>query len=189
MAEIFGAPLSAKFIGSDDLNTKIVCIVLIILMSLTTFTTQRQLMRKNMPAAALESPFAQQQKILLYILPLVFAISGVNFPIGVLIYWLTTNLWSMGQQFYVIRRMPAPGSAAEEALIARRKAKGKSKSEEPVDAPESEEQSTSPGQRQQPKRQTKSQRKGGGNAPRSSSSLSPQDDAEDGPASGAPQAS
>ena len=79
-------------------------------MSLTTFTTQRQLMQKNMPASALDNPFAQQQKMLMYVLPLFFAISGVNFPIGVLIYWLTTNVWSMGQQFYVIRRMPAPGS-------------------------------------------------------------------------------
>ena len=80
-----------------------------------TFTTQRQLMTKNMPASALDNPFAKQQKVLLYVLPLVFAVSGVNFPIGVLIYWFTTNVWSMCQQFYVIRRMPAPGSAAEKA--------------------------------------------------------------------------
>lgn len=81
-------------------------------------------MRKNMPAAALEGPFAQQQKIL-YVLPLIFAVSGVNFPIGVLLYWLTTNLWTMFQQFYVIRRMPAPGSAAEKALHERQIRKGK----------------------------------------------------------------
>jgi len=93
---------------------------LIVLMSATTFTTQRQLMMKNMPASAMDNPIAQQQKILLYVLPLIFAVSGVNFPIGVLIYWLVTNLWSMGQQFYVIRRMPAPGSPAEKALQERR---------------------------------------------------------------------
>src|SRR4051795_9698423 len=123
---IFGAPLSATFRTADgNVSVQIVCVVLIILMSLTTFTTQRQLMMKNMPASALDNPFAKQQKMLMYVLPLVFAISGVNFPIGVLIYWLTTNLWSMGQQFYVIRRMPAPGSAADVALQARRKAKGK----------------------------------------------------------------
>ena len=67
---------------------------------------------------------AQQQKILLYVLPLVFAVSGVNFPIGVLIYWPTTNLWSMGQQFYVIRRMPAPGSLAEKAMLERKRKHG-----------------------------------------------------------------
>ncbi len=94
-------------------------------MSATTFTTQRQLMMKNMPAAALDNPFAKQQKLLLYVLPLVFAISGVNFPIGVLLYWLTTNAWSMGQQFYVIRRMPAPGSPAEKAMLERKRKHGK----------------------------------------------------------------
>ena len=117
---LFGAQLSSSFLGSHALSVKIFTVVLIALMSATTFTTQRQLMMKNMPAAAMDNPFAQQQKILLYVLPLVFAVSGVNFPIGVLLYWLTTNLWSMGQQFYVIRRMPAPGSPAERALAERR---------------------------------------------------------------------
>ncbi len=86
---------------------------MIVLMSVTTFTTQRQLTQKNMPASALQGPMAQQQKMLLYALPLIFAFSGVNFPLGVLIYWTTTNVWSMGQQFYVIRRNPTPGSEAE----------------------------------------------------------------------------
>src|SRR3954464_3542119 len=134
---IFGAPLSATFrTAGDNLSVQIVCVVLIILMCLTTFTTQRQLMMKNMPAAALDNPFAKQQKMLMYVLPLVFAISGVNFPIGVLIYWLTTNLWSMGQQFYVIRRMPAPGSVAEKPLLERRREKAarRGKPAEPQEA-------------------------------------------------------
>ena len=54
----------------------------------------------------------QQQKIMLYAFPVIFALSGVNFPIGVLIYWSTTNLWTWGQQFYVIKRNPTPGSPA-----------------------------------------------------------------------------
>ena len=124
-ATIFGAQLSDTFLGSDSLNVKIVTVVLIILMSATTFLTQRQLMTKNMPASALDNPFAKQQKLLLYVLPVVFAVSGVNFPIGVLIYWFTTNVWSMCQQFYVIRRMPAPGSAAEKSYHARLAKKGK----------------------------------------------------------------
>ena len=123
-ATLFGSPISETFLGSELLSTKILTIVLIVLMSASTFITQRQLMMKNMPAAALDNPFAQQQKILLYVLPIVFAVSGVNFPIGVLLYWLTTNVWSMGQQFYVIRRMPAPGSPAEKALRERRAKRG-----------------------------------------------------------------
>jgi YidC/Oxa1 family membrane protein insertase len=125
-ASILGANISEKFIGADSLHTQIVCAVLIVLMSASTFITQKQLMTKNMPAGSMDgNPFMQQQKILLYVFPLIFAVSGINFPIGVLLYWLTTNIWSMGQQFYVIRRMPAPGSAAEEALVRRRAAKAK----------------------------------------------------------------
>ncbi|MEO3937349.1 membrane protein insertase YidC [Dermatophilaceae bacterium Soc4.6] len=124
-SSLFGAPLSSHFLGSSDVNTKVLTGVLIILMSLTTFTTQRQLMRKNMPESALTGQFAMQQKVILYLMPFFFMISGINFPIGVLLYWLTTNLWSMGQQFYVIRRMPAPGSAAEREFEDRQRRKGK----------------------------------------------------------------
>jgi len=141
-------------------------VVLIILMSATMFTSQRQLMMKNMPANALDNPFAKQQKILMYLMPVFFAISGINFPIGVLIYWTTTNIWSMGQQFYTIRRMPAPGSPAEKALEARRLKSGKEHkkftipglshdggSEETQDSPITESKPKS-GQRQQPSART-----------------------------------
>ncbi|GAB3270102.1 membrane protein insertase YidC [Kineosporia babensis] len=176
---LFGSALSATFLRSDDLSTKILTVVLIILMSAATFMTQRQLMMKNMPAAALDNPFAQQQKILLYVLPLVFAVSGVNFPIGVLLYWLTTNVWSMGQQFYVIRRMPAPGSPAEKALNERRAKRGKPLlgmgAVEAEEAKAREEAAAAAPPRVQPKKQTKSQRakQGSGTAaPKSDDSAS-----------------
>ena len=122
---LFGASLSSTFLGSDQLSVKMLTVVMIILMSVSVFITQHQLMRRNMPPAALDNPMAKQQKYIMYIMPVFFAITGVNFPIGVLIYWVVTNLWTMGQQFYVIRRMPTPGSDAEKALEARRRAKGK----------------------------------------------------------------
>lgn len=161
-ATLFGARLSDWFLASDDMSVKVLAAVLIVLMSATTFTTQRQLTRKNMPATALEGPMAQQQKMLLYILPLVFAISGVNFPIGVLIYWTTTNLWSMGQQFYVIRRNPTPGSEAERLLKERRAKRAAARGivlEEEKPEPVEEKPR---GQRVQPKR--KDRAKGGGAA-------------------------
>jgi YidC/Oxa1 family membrane protein insertase len=160
-AKLFGAQLSDTFLGADTLATQVLTVVLIILMSATTFLTQRQLMTKNMPAAALDNPFARQQKVLLYVLPVFFAISGINFPIGVLIYWMTTNVWSMGQQFYVIRRMPAPGSEAEKAFKARqarKKAKRGGGSEEPAPVEEAAPVAPVGGQRQQPKRQKRNQR-------------------------------
>jgi YidC/Oxa1 family membrane protein insertase len=72
-----------------------------------------------MPAGQ-SNPMMQQQKILLYVFPAMFAVFGINFPIGVLIYWFTTNLWTMGQQLIVIRRNPTPGSAAYDDLQRRK---------------------------------------------------------------------
>lgn len=151
-SSLFGAPLSSTFLHEPtDLNTKIVAGILIASMAATQFLTQRQLTMKNMPKAALEGPMMQTQKIMLYMLPVIMGISGVNFPVGVLIYWTTTNLWSMGQQFYTIRKMPAPGSEAERMLNERKARKAARKGiviEE--DKPTVIEQPR--GQRQQPKR-------------------------------------
>ena len=125
-SRIFGAKLSDTFLGTQGWGAaKWVAVLLIILMSATSFITQHQLMRRNMPKAALEGPMAKQQQIIIYLMPLFFAFSGVNFPIGVLIYWLVTNLWTMGQQWYVIHRMPTPGSDAEKKLAERNRAKGR----------------------------------------------------------------
>ena len=157
-AEIFGAPLSASFIDAENVQTKVIAIVMVVIMTLTTFLTQRQIMRKNMPKEAMQGPFAQQQKILLYVLPLVFAVSGVYFPLGVVLYWLTSNLWTMGQQFYVIRRMPAPGTPAEEAHRRRMEAKA-TKRGEAVPVGQAVEEAPPPPVRQQPKRNTRSQRR------------------------------
>jgi YidC/Oxa1 family membrane protein insertase len=117
--EIFGVKISDSFTSADSASTRVLTMTLVVLMTITTFTTQRQLMRKNMPESALTGQYAQQQKILLYVLPVVFAVGGIAFPIGVLLYWSTSNLWTMGQQFYVIRNNPTPGTPAFEAKRAR----------------------------------------------------------------------
>jgi YidC/Oxa1 family membrane protein insertase len=124
-ADFFGAPLSGTFLGSQTGGTKLVAICLIVFMSLTTFTTQRQLMVKGMPKMdTTNNMMLQQQKIMMYLFPIIFAVTGVNFPIGVLIYWSTTNLWTWGQQYYVIKRNPTPGSPAYEELQRKRAQKG-----------------------------------------------------------------
>jgi YidC/Oxa1 family membrane protein insertase len=169
-AQLFGAiPLKATFLKADgDLAVQLLAAFLVIAMTATTFTTQRQLMSKNMPADALSGPYAQQQKLLLYVLPVVFAVGGIAFPVGVLFYWTTSNLWTMGQQFYVIRNNPAPGTAAETAKAERDRAKaarrGTTAVVEATPAPEAP-QDKRPQQRQQPKKQTREQRKKGA-APR-----------------------
>ncbi|HET9841146.1 MAG TPA: YidC/Oxa1 family membrane protein insertase, partial [Nocardioides sp.] len=146
-------------------SVQILAAILVVAMTVTTFTTQRQLMTKNMPADAMTGQYAQQQKMLLYVLPVVFAVGGIAFPIGVLFYWTTTNLWTMGQQFYVIRRNPAPGTPAFEAKQKRDRAKGRIAAD-PATAADGPAVTEAPPptrqQRQQPKRQSKQQRKRSG---------------------------
>ena len=130
-------------------------------MSLTTFTTQRQLMVKGMPKLdSSNNIMLQQQKIMLYLFPVIFAVSGVNFPIGVLIYWSTTNFWTWGQQFYVIKRNPTPGSPAWEELQAKKaKKSGQEPEGESNGGGVATEEPKPMGQREQPKKKKKKRRK------------------------------
>ncbi|MEV7689573.1 membrane protein insertase YidC [Streptomyces bungoensis] len=126
-AHIFGAPLAAKFkdsadtihaLGASVVDVRVVTVVMIVLMSASQFYTQRQLMTKNVDTTV-KTPFMQQQKMLMYVFPIMFAVFGINFPVGVLVYWLTTNVWTMGQQMYVIHNNPTPGSKAQAAYLER----------------------------------------------------------------------
>jgi YidC/Oxa1 family membrane protein insertase len=183
-AHIFGAPLSATFLGSHSTNVKIVTAVMIVMMSASQFVTQRQLMTKNMDLTV-KTPFMQQQKMLMYVFPIMFAGMGINFPVGVLIYWLVTNVWSMGQQLVVIRNNPTPGSKAFAERQERLKkagrlnpdgtvkkspllalftggAKAAAEAKPAVGTAESFVEESAQARRQQPRKQTKSQRQSGG---------------------------
>ena len=161
-AQLFGnIPISDTFLKAQgDVGVMLFAAALVLGMTATTFLTQRQLMSKNMPADALSGPYAQQQKMLLYVLPVVFAVGGVAFPIGVLLYWTTSNLWTMGQQFYVIRNNPAPGTPAEKAKLDRAAAKA-ARHGHPVvtEAAPEPEAPPRPAVRKQPKKQSREQRK------------------------------
>jgi YidC/Oxa1 family membrane protein insertase len=173
-AKLFGVvPLSDTFLKADgDVAVMVTAAFLVVAMTATTFLTQRQLMSKNMPADALSGPYAQQQKMLLYVLPVVFAVGGIAFPIGVLLYWTTSNLWTMGQQFYVIRNNPAPGTPAFRAKEERDRIKAEKHGIAAVGADEATGPSGTtteqrPAQRQQPKKQSRQQRRSGGSRPTS----------------------
>ena len=156
-ASLFGVPLHSTFKDAgqtiNPLATEIVAATMVVLMTFTTFVTQRQLMVKNVAA---DNPMVQQQKMMMYIFPFMFAIGGFGFPIGVLIYWLVSNIWPIGQQFWVIRNSPAPGTPAYEAWEARQRAKGK------LDTPSTPPPSA-PQPRVQPKRAPRNKRKGDNN--------------------------
>ncbi|NBM14538.1 membrane protein insertase YidC [Streptomyces sp. GC420] len=171
-AKIFGAPLPAKFMDSAErieslgatlADVRVVTVVMIVLMSLSQFYTQRQLMTKNVDLTV-KTPFMQQQKMLMYVFPIMFAVFGINFPVGVLVYWLTTNVWTMGQQMFVIHRNPTPGSLAYKQRQERLRAKGKLK-EDPAVVEAKKAVEAARANRQQPKRKPKAKRQSGAAQP------------------------
>ncbi|HSO14753.1 MAG TPA: membrane protein insertase YidC [Arthrobacter sp.] len=110
-SSIFGAPLAASVLhgtppGGTVVAVWVLSIVMILAMTAAQFITQRHIMARNTSAETTAGPFMRQQKALLYALPLVFGAGGIIFPIGVLIYWTTTNFWTLAQQFVLDPRSP-----------------------------------------------------------------------------------
>ncbi|EOT04716.1 hypothetical protein K530_07172 [Streptomyces noursei CCRC 11814] len=195
-AHIFGAPLAAKFmdsaekiqsLGASVTDVRVVTVIMIVLMSASQFYTQRQLMTKNVDLTV-KTPFMQQQKMLMYVFPVMFAVFGINFPVGVLVYWLTTNVWTMGQQMFVIRRNPTPGSKAFTERQERLRAQGKLV-ESPAEVAAKEAAEEARQNRQQPKRQTKAKRQGGAGAGTSAPTGSAQNRTRASSAAGSSEAS
>ncbi len=162
-ATLFGiAPLGATMVNNDD-NVWVIVIaaILIVLMTASQFITQLQIMSKNQSAEMKSSPMYRQQRILLYVLPIVFLFSGIAFPLGVMFYWFVSNIWTMVQQFIVIRNMPTPGSEAalaREARLAKKRQKQGIVEDEPEGTVIEEPKKT---QRQQPVGKNRAKKKGG----------------------------
>jgi YidC/Oxa1 family membrane protein insertase len=139
----------------------VIAVTMVVLMTASQFITQLQIMSKNQSPEMKASPMYRQQRILLYILPLVFAFSGFAFPIGVMFYWLTSNVWTMVQQFLVIRNMPTPGSEAalaREARLAKKRRKSMTEDAEILEEIAEEPKKI---QRQQPVGKNRSKKQGG----------------------------
>lgn len=125
-AELWGIGLSRRIFPLTPFGiTQIAGIALVALMVLTLVATQLQNMGKNMPPEALTGQMAQTQKMMLYLFPVMYAFSSVVIPIGVLIYWLTSNIWTMCQQWILIRNNPAPNTPAFIEWEERMRAQGK----------------------------------------------------------------
>jgi YidC/Oxa1 family membrane protein insertase len=119
-ASLFGAPLHGTISNNGGYAlVTVIGIAMVALMTITQFVTQLQIMSKNVSPETMASPMYRQQRMLLYVLPLVFIFSGIAFPLGVMFYWVFSNLWTMAQQFIVIRNSPTPGSEAAKAREAR----------------------------------------------------------------------
>ena len=126
-AKFLGASLAGNFITDWRAfgATQVMAIVLVLMMTGLLFITQKQMMGKNMSPEAMTGPMAQQQKMMLYIFPFMYLFMGAVIPVGVLVYWVTNNLWTLVQQFILIRNNPTPGTPAfidwEERMIKKGK--------------------------------------------------------------------
>jgi YidC/Oxa1 family membrane protein insertase len=168
-ASLFGvAPLKYSLVdafNNSEVWVAVIAIAMIIIMTASQFYTQLQIMSKNQTPEMKNSPMYRQQRILLYILPVVFLFSGLAFPIGVMFYWLTSNVWTMVQQWLVIRNMPTPGSEAalaREARLAKRN-RGRMADDAAAIAEAIEEEPEKPTttQRQQPVGKARAKKQGG----------------------------
>ena len=121
-ASIFGANITEKVLFTHGavvpLHAKLVILAAVVISMITTFLTVRQSMKRGMmPAANPDNPMGNSQKYMMYIMP-VFALSGLYWPFGLVLYWVTTNVWTLGQQYVLFRRFPQPAAAGADGAAA-----------------------------------------------------------------------
>jgi YidC/Oxa1 family membrane protein insertase len=109
-ASIFGAYIKDKVLFTHGVQVpfwpaKVVILVVVVISMVTTYLTMRQSVKRGMMPASSSTPMGQQQKIMTYVMPL-FALTGLYWPLGLVLYWVTTNLWTLGQQYVLLRRYP-----------------------------------------------------------------------------------
>jgi YidC/Oxa1 family membrane protein insertase len=114
-ARIFGVSVADKFLfQASTTNTKIVISITVVLSAVTTFLTVRQSMKRGMmqtPTVDENNPMAGAQKYMAYIAPL-FALSGLYWQFGLVIYWLASNVWTLGQQYFLFKKIPPLSAVA-----------------------------------------------------------------------------
>lgn len=180
--EIFGVPLRATLVNNEgNVAVIVLAVVMIVLMTASQYITMRQITSKNISEEAKNSPMYRQQEIMMRIMPLMFAVSGLFFPIGLMSYWLISNFFTMLQQWLIVRNMPTPGSEAAKAREARLRARGKWVDEDEqkkIASGESEAKVVRSTQRQQPMSKQRAKKAQAAAASAGTSKRSNQDAAE-----------
>ncbi|WP_131736517.1 membrane protein insertase YidC [Actinomadura roseirufa] len=112
-ANIFGAHIPDTFLnawGADPKSWSAIVVtgIAVVISSCTTFFTVRSSMKRQ-PVTDDANPMMQAQKMMVFLAPL-FGLFGLGFPLGVLMYWVTSNSWTLAQQHYIYKRYPPPGT-------------------------------------------------------------------------------
>jgi YidC/Oxa1 family membrane protein insertase len=119
-AKIFGISLYDQFLhpaAGETLTSRLLIVVFVLISAATTFLTMRQSQRRGMmnqtapdPDAPGAAAAASMSKNMMYIAPF-FALTGLYWQFGLVLYWVTTNVWTLGQQHFLFRKLPVVGSA------------------------------------------------------------------------------
>jgi YidC/Oxa1 family membrane protein insertase len=125
-ATIFGVHLYDKLLlphtPGMGLGPSIVALITVVLSATTTFMTVRQSSKRGLMQTNVDpsNPMAQSQKYMMYIVPF-FSLTGLYWQYGLVLYWVTTNVWTLGQQYFMFRNWstdsPAPAGATAAATV------------------------------------------------------------------------
>src|SRR5256886_910208 len=117
---IFGVHLDSKLLfahPAPSLHVAIIIALTVVVSATTTFMTVRQSAKRGLMQTNLDpdNPMAQSQKFMQYIVPF-FSLTGLYWQYGLVLYWVTTNLWTLGQQYFMFRNWTTETVGAEGAV-------------------------------------------------------------------------
>jgi YidC/Oxa1 family membrane protein insertase len=122
-ATIFGIHLGDKLLlphtPGMGLGPSIIAAVTVALSATTTFLTVRQSSKRGLMQTNVDpdNPMAATQKYMMYIVPF-FSLTGLYWQYGLVLYWVTTNLWTLGQQYFMFRNWEVVSPQAAGATAA-----------------------------------------------------------------------
>lgn len=120
-SSLFGVNLFDTLNTADGLGRKAVFVLLIVVMVGFQFLSMYMGMKRNTPPAAdPNNPMVRSQKTMLYMMPAMFAFTGFIFQMALLIYMVTTAIFSWAQQLWVLKVLPTPGAPAYTELTEKR---------------------------------------------------------------------
>ncbi|MGH3257130.1 MAG: membrane protein insertase YidC [Streptosporangiaceae bacterium] len=125
-ATIFGVHLGDKLLfahPSPPVHIAIVIALTVVVSASTTFMTVRQSSKRGLMGNTTmdpDNPMAQSQKYMMYVIPF-FSLTGLYWQYGLVLYWVTTNLWTLGQQYFMFRNWepPVPATAGAAGTTVR----------------------------------------------------------------------
>lgn len=141
-ADLFGVPLSSYITESAELLARYgdlsrwqiaaVAVPLTIVAGILTHLTAKHSVQRQNPAQAANPQAELMNKLMVYLFPLGVVAGGPFFPVAILIYWLSNNLWTLAQQHYVYVRIDAEEAEKKETAVAQRQSLAPRPGQKPV---------------------------------------------------------